>query len=49
MEPLNANIVHGGEPGPETIAQECCRKLGIDTIVKEAVTVMGEAGNFRYD
>jgi hypothetical protein len=40
-------IVHGGEPGPETVAQEYCRKLGIDMIVQEAVRVLGQNSYFR--
>lgn len=40
-------IIHGGEPGPETAAHEFCRKLGIDTVVQEAVKVLGESSWFR--
>ena len=40
-------IIHGGEYGPETIAQEYCRKLGIDTIIQERVMVRGQDGYFR--
>lgn len=40
-------IIHGGEPGPETVAHEYCRKLGIDTIVQEAVRVLGQNSYFR--
>jgi len=40
-------VIHGGEYGPETVAQEYCRKLGIDTMVQEAVKVRGQNSYFR--
>lgn len=40
-------IIHGGEYGPETIAHEYCKFLGIDTIVHEAVRVLGRNSYFR--
>jgi hypothetical protein len=40
-------VIHGGEPGPETVSQEYCRKLGIDTMVQEAVRVLGQSSYFR--
>jgi hypothetical protein len=40
-------IIHGGEPGPETVAQEYCRELGIDTIIQETVRVRGESSYYR--
>lgn len=40
-------IIHGGEPGPETVAHEYCQKLGIDTMVQNAVWVMGQNCYFR--
>ena len=30
-------IIHGGESGPETVAQEYCEKLGIDVITHPSV------------
>ena len=40
-------VIHGGEPGPETVAQVHCRKLGIDTMVQEAVKVLGHNSYYR--
>jgi hypothetical protein len=40
-------VIHGGEPGPETVAKEYCRKLGIDTMIQEAVRVLGQSSYFR--
>jgi len=40
-------IIHGNEYGPETVAHEYCRKLGIDTIIQEAVKVRGQNSYFR--
>lgn len=40
-------IIHGGEYGPETVAQEYCRHLGIDTLIQERVLVRGEQSYFR--
>ena len=40
-------IIHGGEPGPETVAHEYCKKNGIDTIVQAAVKVLGQNSYFR--
>jgi len=40
-------IIHGGEPGPETVAQEYCREIGVDTIVQEAVRRRGQDAYFR--
>jgi hypothetical protein len=40
-------IIHGGEPGPETAAQEYCREIGVDTIVQEAVKLRGQDSYFR--
>lgn len=40
-------IIHGGEYGPETVAQEYCRHLGIDTMIQERVAVRGEQSYFR--
>lgn len=40
-------IIHGGEYGPETLTQEYCRLLGIDTIIQEAVKVRGEQSYYR--
>lgn len=39
-------IIHGGEPGPETVADAVCARLGIDTIIHPAVRVLG--GNCFY-
>ncbi len=40
-------VIHGGEPGPETTAHSYCHKLGIDTIIQEAVKVLGTSSYFR--
>lgn len=40
-------VIHGGEPGPETVAHVHCRKLGIDTMVQGAVKVLGHGAYFR--
>lgn len=40
-------IIHGGEPGVETVAQEYCEHLGIDTIIHPAVRVLGDKGYLR--
>ena len=40
-------VIHGGEPGPETTAHNYCRELGIDTIIQEAVKVLGQNSYFR--
>lgn len=40
-------IIHGGELGVETVAQEYCEHLGVDTITRPAVRVLGDKGYFR--
>jgi len=40
-------VIHGGEPGPETVAQNYCRERGIDTIIQEAVKRRGQDSYFR--
>ena len=40
-------IIHGGEPGPESVAHDYCRKIGVDTIIQGAVRVRGQDSYFR--
>lgn len=40
-------VIHGGEPGPESIADEVCKARGIDTIVHPAVRAHGENSYYR--
>lgn len=40
-------LIHGGEPGPETIADIVCVKLGIDRIIHPAVRALGSHAFYR--
>ena len=40
-------VIHGGEPGPETVADTVCIKLGIDRIIHPAVRVLGDNCFYR--
>ncbi len=40
-------IIHGGEPGPESIADEVCKVRGIDRIVHPAVRALGDNCFYR--
>ena len=40
-------IIHGGEPGPETVARHLCTKIGIDTVIYPAHKAMGDLGYKR--
>ena len=40
-------IIHGGEPGPESIAAQICKKKGIDQIVHPAVRTLGDNCYYR--
>ena len=34
-------VITGGEPGPETVAEEACKQLAIDYIIHPAIKVLG--------
>lgn len=34
-------IITGGEPGPETAAEEACKQLAIDYIIQPAIKILG--------
>ncbi len=40
-------IIHGGEPGPEAVAERTCRDLGIDRIIHPANKAYGHSAWFR--
>ena len=40
-------VIHGGEPGPESIADEVCKVRGIDRIVHPAVRALGDNCFYR--
>lgn len=37
-------LIHGAEPGPETIALNLCNKIGIDQVIYPAQKTMGDYG-----
>ena len=40
-------IIHGGEPGPESIADEVCKVRGIDRVIHPAVRALGDNCYYR--